>query len=737
MAWHSEEVQLTPREASPLDGQWVGKGESNFEIQETDLKIYKQTGSNRAVEEQAIAQMLNESVKTRRSQPAAPGILAKVSNLIWGGREQPMDSTNATMADPPPSPKSTQKELRMPPRISTRKRKRPEDIYAGPDSDLEADGSRPTPSPVKRARKNVTLTTPKRGRGHLKKISTFQKPSDNNATESVSPEPEEPQTIQVQEKTITQESERPEDPKAGSEYEASEILLSPSPMEVIPQQSNVVKRSPKSSTNAHKATEVSAVPHSFTDEEEGEAGTEESMSEAHTDMYSTYLSNNQSRVIDLESIELMVAIAKQVGHTKRGGKWKLVKEQGSSLTDSGELYERKLRQLHQAYDGIRATMKDDDGDEIDRAHARIEKIIGDIGSVTQTIVLSLTSSNAITNILSDIYFILFPGLLVALKIGVEIYASEETPDIFALKHIGALILNVIKLGTAAQDQPQKFQPVAPKSKSYQIMKPIRNILPMARDLNHKIMKEIERREEKTRRTKEQTRFKRTARKREREREWLEREKIEKEEARRRREDKKAAEESEEWEAQQRALDTEEDTEHRGEKRRIEKRNALQYKKKCSDPLWGHMLKVEATKPEQAMKKQRGEGSRTRGSYPAEEAELDGEMDGDLPIEDESFEFERVKMFDTNNTRSQTNGNTRFGSGDTNAWLDSERLILIEELRYHGNDPDVWERLEERLDRGPDEIFEQARELKRMLDHYHERGILMDVPEDDWTFQINI
>ncbi|KAH8816175.1 hypothetical protein F5884DRAFT_775250 [Xylogone sp. PMI_703] len=88
------------------------------------------------------------------------------------------------------------------------------------------------------------------------------------------------------------------------------------------------------------------------------------------------------------------------------------------------------------------------------------------------------------------------------------------------------------------------------------------------------------------------------------------------------------------------------------------------------------------------------------------------------------EFERVQLFEENNTRQ---------SHKTRPLSDTERLEFIEYLRNEKG-PDRYEKLAEKLDRSLDDIFMWAKDLQETMNDAHAKG-KFTAPEDFWTYRI--
>jgi len=392
------------------------------------------------------------------------------------------------------------------------------------------------------------------------------------------------------------------------------------------------------------------------DEEDIDAATSRSKSYERATPSEAYL-------IDPGTFDIIKDELKHVGHKfdKETKQWSQKLERPNSKTIPGKRLERLLGQLAESYCALRTSKSAGNPHAIHIARTEVMRVIEEITTKSNEIVTdrlkhtepTTESIQKTKNFLSDLYYVLLQRFIDAIKAGTEVHTVEGPMTTIALQEIAKLLEIMKDLAEKAVDQPSNLQPKAPKNKTYHILKPIRQVLPMIRELHRKISRELSRRK----RAEELARWEKVSVERERRR------RQEEIEARSERQRKKIAL-------------------HRLQRRVLDE--------KLADPLlprWAkaeiarYKVKPESRRPQTKLNARISQSAGSRQSSIAEVYDVE-EMEGP-PFHDDPFDegtdgaafnndgYERVKIFGKSNRQQQV----------PKPWSTQEKMVFIDTMRF--------------------------------------------------------
>lgn len=574
------------------------------------------------------------------------------------------------------------------------KRKRTErpDLYDVPEPNHEAgpDMEEQNGKPAKRPRRNTKAKTPlvaaKKSNGQRLQLPNRQ---TRNTQASASAEPEAEKAVQSPTKAMTDKNNdnkrspgRPrkpppleqehnggdisptltdkgilpssESPVPGETEGISEILLNPSPIKVARPATEV--QPSKSMTSQDSDDGLPDLPNIGQQlvEAQGRSGTPE---EKARELAAPKQPEN--KIIDSEVLKLMLETANHVGHkfNERENQWELVRKP-KLFSKQGKTIARLLEGLVSLYTELRDFKATKNLDAIRAAHVAITDSVHSLKKHTERVLterlgnpargIDFFDAVAEQTILIDLYFNIFPNLLMSMVLGADAYADNGNIHTSSLKEFEDLVEVYYRLATTAIEQPKRCQPrpesIPSKGKSleFQIQRPTRLIIPLMRDFRKIIKAELSSRAQ-----------------------------VE-----------KAAERSRLAPERERIRQEKEQTERREKRRRVKQIHRKQREdlaRQLADPIWGDILRDEISRAEAAAEAKEAEKwalgelkkRRARRTQVIENQEVDEEDFEADPFQDDPFE-QRVSIFGKNN--NQRNG--------SQPWSDKKRTTFVDFLRLY-------------------------------------------------------
>jgi hypothetical protein len=407
----------------------------------------------------------------------------------------------------------------------------------------------------------------------------------------------------------------------------------------------------------------------------------------------------------LKAFDKMISTLNRVGrkYTKEADRYTLVRTVNQANAKEGERVERRIRALVTAYDGLRASI---DGGEraIEDAQGKVTDIVTTLKEECNQLLTARLGKpdegfdyfddDSTEQILTDLYFILIPKFVRALKFGVDVYNGHGSMDYNALCEFTELLDLLYKLVVTALGQPRTSQPSG--GGTYQTVKPIQGVLPTLREVRTKFRTEVKvhkRRQEQAKRARAREKFV----------EQQELQAVEEERREDRREAKRLANMKRVSLEQHRLRIQQDEEQQAGRRRRNAERVKLQKEdlaRKFADPIWGPLKQSEVKKAlaKEAARYPERQGRQARAS--AETIESSSRRRND-DVEDDPFAddgFERVSVFGKKNTRKDQ---VRKEVSDT----DMATFVNIMSSE-HGEDR--YEKAANQLNHSIEEIFELAK-----------------------------
>lgn len=197
-------------------------------------------------------------------------------------------------------------------------------------------------------------------------------------------------------------------------------------------------------------------------------------------------------IIPVADLEEMLETARRVGQkqNKETKKWETKRAETVPRTVPGKRMLRRLERLIKAYSALQTARADGNESAANTAQIKVAAMIEALteeakvvftetfGNPAQGVPYADTQSTH--DMLIDVYFILVPNLVAALKLGVGAHQDEEFSKTEALEEIFGLLDLLRQLAEGAVRQRQASQPKASKNKQYRISFPTRSILPAIR-----------------------------------------------------------------------------------------------------------------------------------------------------------------------------------------------------------------------------------------------------------------
>ena len=203
--------------------------------------------------------------------------------------------------------------------------------------------------------------------------------------------------------------------------------------------------------------------------------------------------NYTSYVRDFEE---MIRILKRVGckYTRKTNRSEPVYKHLKVKTSQGKRLARRLRALVTAYKSVQMSIEM--GSSTEEAHGTVKSVVTSIMEESDAILINRLGTRQEGNMestrimLTDLYFILLPQFVEAIKLGVETYDSSMSYD--TLCDLAELVDLLYELVSEALQQPKTHQPLSPRE-AYQTKKPVEVIFPIIREVRTKFRIEIKER----------------------------------------------------------------------------------------------------------------------------------------------------------------------------------------------------------------------------------------------------
>lgn len=264
-----------------------------------------------------------------------------------------------------------------------------------------------------------------------------------------------------------------------------------------------LQNQPASGGISDKVGEVSDSVDEDGDDEQGPADgpapdvSEEDDDDDHTDKSPITLGD----IIAIATLEKMLETARRVGHkqNKETEQWEHRRTEENPSSRPGKRLLRRLEQLIEGYGDLQTAREAGSNadaiqlkitDLVQSLKAEFEVVFSErLGNPAHGIPYADTESTHI--MLTDIYFILVPKLVEALKGAVEVSQDEEFSETDALEEIFSLVDLLRQLAERAIQQPPASQPKASKKNQYRISLQTKLILPAIRIIHKDLSIEIQ------------------------------------------------------------------------------------------------------------------------------------------------------------------------------------------------------------------------------------------------------
>lgn len=318
-------------------------------------------------------------------------------------------------------------------------------------------------------------------------------------------------------------------------------------------------------------------------------------------------------VFDISLLQIGTVDMGHVGHSYIENRW-ISKMPGLQMEnalrkDTG----RNIKLLHRelrAYGEAKGSKSEEHTNVCQESvELRSRKISNQIGLIVDGMVGKragdVEESNSQEELLNDIYFILLPDLLRAIKYGVEVYSLYNKVNIAEVQRICQLLSSFCELGEAALAQPSEE---VSRHRGYQYSKPTSRTLPKMRGFLSRLRGMLRQREQMRKR---EANF--TNARAKRERQNLERA-------------------TENTRMQDRRTKLEE---------QIRASQIQVCEERLADPIWGPLLRIELARSKMATNRPISAAELERST------QNDNVIDGEDPFLDDTGGFQRVSVFPKN------------------------------------------------------------------------------------------
>jgi hypothetical protein len=335
-------------------------------------------------------------------------------------------------------------------------------------------------------------------------------------------------------------------------------------------------------------------------------------------------------------------------------KWSVPFTHTSIYSVKGKRLDRRLQRLKTGYNGMKNAKASTDNDALENSQSKIKAVVDELRKEVEDTLssrlgdpqrgLEYFEEQPTRTLLIDLYFKIIPDFVKVIKLGVNAHDAQGSIETPALEEISELLRFLYQLASGAVRQPSEAQP---KSQRYNTSQPTRELVPVVRQLQQKLLEELKSRNRKL----AQAEYLRKQPERDRKR----REKEEEEEAENRR--------------------------RRKEIYRLQ-REALQ--RKLSEPLFGRLLAADiereaakaAERNQQLMPfRHRTSSQQTQERHTSVYQEVE-----DDPFRDDDEGYQRVHVFDTEKNKRKIDG--RNDEDRLKKWSEDERTYFIEGLRLY-------------------------------------------------------
>jgi hypothetical protein len=206
-------------------------------------------------------------------------------------------------------------------------------------------------------------------------------------------------------------------------------------------------------------------------------------------------------VISTAKLEEMLKTVQRVGQKqdKDPDKWEAVEVRNKAYSGPGKISMRKLGELIKTYRALPVLIAAG-GEAVQVSQAKAAGLVEELQKEFEVVFserlpfqaqAASQQTASIQIMLKDVYFLLVPNLVMALKLAVEAYQDEDLSDTEAMRQVVDLLVLLQKLGDRAIQQPKDFQP---KNNEYQTYQPTRSIIQTVRILSKNLKMELRRRE---------------------------------------------------------------------------------------------------------------------------------------------------------------------------------------------------------------------------------------------------